>query len=52
MRLVDVALIRHAANNGFWIVDEPASVARRVREPDLDKAQLIGIEDGRNTFVR
>lgn len=45
--LVDVALLRHAANNGFWIVDEPSSVLRRVREPELDKGLLVGIEDGR-----
>jgi hypothetical protein len=43
--LVDIALLRHAANNGLW--DQPALVLRRVREPELDKGLLVGIEDGR-----
>jgi hypothetical protein len=46
--LVDIALLRHAANNGFWTVDQPASLMlRRVREPELDKGLLVGIEDNR-----
>jgi hypothetical protein len=45
--LTDIALLRHAANNGFWIVDEPALLLRRLREPELDKGMLVGIEDGR-----
>jgi hypothetical protein len=51
--LTDIALLRHAANNGFWTVDQPASLMlRRVREPELDKSLLVGIEDGRKIPTR
>jgi hypothetical protein len=41
---VAIALLRHGFNNGVWIIEEQA-VVRRVRDPELDKEQLVGIED-------
>jgi hypothetical protein len=42
---VAIALYRHGANNGIFILPE-ASVARKVREAKIDKDKIAGIEDG------